>query len=124
MHDVGVVELARLEPQRLEFRLGEFGRLLAVRAELAHQALRHDRADGGGDQERFDAHVHQTRDRAGRVVRVQRAENEVAREAALIAIDAVSKSRISPIMMMFGAWRSIERNAAGNVMPMSALTCT
>ena len=32
---------------------------------------------------------------------------------ALVAMDAVSKSRISPIMMMFGAWRRIERNAAG-----------
>ena len=43
---------------------------------------------------------------------------------ALMAMEAVSKSRISPIMMMFGACRSMERNAAGNVMPMSALTCT
>ncbi len=43
---------------------------------------------------------------------------------ALVAMLAVSKSRISPIMMMFGAWRSMERSAAGKVMPMSALTCT
>ncbi|KAG0505319.1 MAG: hypothetical protein Udaeo_13500 [Candidatus Udaeobacter sp.] len=37
---------------------------------------------------------------------------------------AVSRSRISPIMMMFGAWRRIERNAAGKVIPISVFTCT
>ena len=41
-----------------------------------------------------------------------------------MAMFAVSTSRISPIMMMFGAWRSIERSAAGKVMPISAFTCT
>jgi hypothetical protein len=43
---------------------------------------------------------------------------------ALTAISAVSLSRISPIMMMFGAWRRIERRAALKVSPMSARTCT
>ena len=43
---------------------------------------------------------------------------------ALVAIDAVSRSRISPIMMMFGAWRRMERSAAGKVMPISEFTCT
>ncbi len=43
---------------------------------------------------------------------------------ALVAMEAVSRSRISPIMMMFGAWRRMERSAAGKVMPMSAFTCT
>ena len=43
---------------------------------------------------------------------------------AFIAISAVSRSRISPIMMMFGAWRSIERKAAANVIPTSLRTCT
>ena len=43
---------------------------------------------------------------------------------AFVAMLAVSRSRISPIMMMFGAWRSMERNAAGNVMPISVFTCT
>src|SRR5882762_10175487 len=38
---------------------------------------------------------------------------------ALVAMLAVSRSRISPIIMMFGAWRRMERNAAGNVMPIS-----
>ena len=41
-----------------------------------------------------------------------------------MAMLAVSKSRISPIMMMFGACRSIERSAAGNVIPMLVLTGT
>ncbi len=43
---------------------------------------------------------------------------------ALMAMLAVSASRISPIMMMLGAWRSIARRAAAKVMPMSVLTMT
>ena len=43
---------------------------------------------------------------------------------AFVAIEAVSRSRISPIMMMFGACRRIDRSAAGNVIPMSVFTCT
>ena len=41
-----------------------------------------------------------------------------------MAMFAVSASRISPIMMMFGACRSMARRAAAKVMPMSALTMT
>ena len=36
---------------------------------------------------------------------------------ALMAMDAVSMSRISPIITTFGAWRRIERNAVANVSP-------
>ena len=43
---------------------------------------------------------------------------------ALTAMLAVSLSRISPIIIMFGAWRRIERSATGNVMPMLTLTGT
>ena len=43
---------------------------------------------------------------------------------ALVAMLAVSKSRISPIMMTFGACRRIERNAAGKVIPISGFTWT
>ena len=43
---------------------------------------------------------------------------------ALIAMVAVSTSRISPTMMMFGAWRSIERSAAAKVIPTSSFTGT
>ena len=39
--------------------------------------------------------------------------------AASMAISAVSVSRISPIMMISGSWRKIERNALANVSPIS-----
>ena len=44
--------------------------------------------------------------------------------ALVLAIVAVSKSRISPNMITLGAWRSIERNAAAKVNPTASLTCT
>src|SRR5258708_15831383 len=43
---------------------------------------------------------------------------------ALIAMVAVSTSRISPSMMMFGAWRRIERRAIEKLSPTASLTCT
>ena len=42
---------------------------------------------------------------------------------ACTAICAVSRSRISPIMMTSGSWRRIERSARANVSSMRALTC-
>ncbi len=44
--------------------------------------------------------------------------------AALTAISAVSKSRISPIMIVSGSCRRKERRAAAKVSPMLSLTCT
>ena len=44
--------------------------------------------------------------------------------AALTAISAVSKSRISPTRMMLGSWRRNERSAAAKFRPMLSLTCT
>ena len=48
--------------------------------------------------------------------------------AASVAMPAVSRSRISPIITMFGAWRGawrrMARSAAANVMPMSVWTAT
>ncbi len=44
--------------------------------------------------------------------------------AALTAISAVSKSRISPTRMMFGSWRRNERSAAAKFSPMFSLTWT
>ena len=41
--------------------------------------------------------------------------------AALTAISAVSKSRISPTRMMFGSWRRNERSAAAKFRPMFSL---
>ena len=37
--------------------------------------------------------------------------------AALTAISAVSKSRISPTRMMFGSWRRNERKRGGEIQP-------
>ncbi len=44
--------------------------------------------------------------------------------AALMAIWAVSRSRISPTMMMSGSWRRKERSPAAKVSPMAAWTWT
>ena len=44
--------------------------------------------------------------------------------AALVAIDAVSMSRISPTMMMFGSWRRNAFRADENDSPTASLTST
>ena len=44
--------------------------------------------------------------------------------AALIAMPPVSRSRISPTMMMFGSCRRNAFSAAANVIPISVRTCT
>ncbi len=44
--------------------------------------------------------------------------------AALMAIEPVSRSRISPTMMMFGSWRRNAFSAAANVIPTSFRTST
>ena len=44
--------------------------------------------------------------------------------AARIAISAVSRSRISPTMMILGSCRKIERRPVANVIPALLLTCT
>ncbi len=44
--------------------------------------------------------------------------------AALTAISAVSKSRISPTRMMFGSWRRKLLSAAAKLSPMFSRTCT
>jgi hypothetical protein len=44
--------------------------------------------------------------------------------AALTAISAVSKSRISPTMMTSGSCRKKERSAAAKFRPMSSCICT
>ena len=63
--------------------VGESSGLLAMRAKHADEALRQHGFERRGDQIRFDAHVHQPRDRAGRVVGVQRGENQMAGERRL-----------------------------------------
>ena len=49
-------------------------------AESPDEALRDDELDGRRDEEGFDAHVDQTGDGAGRVVRVQRGKDQVSRQ--------------------------------------------
>ena len=44
--------------------------------------------------------------------------------AALIAMSAVSRSRISPTITMSGSWRRNERSAAAKVSPALSLTFT
>ena len=55
----------------------------AVRAELAHQALRQHAQQRGRQQEGLDAHVGQAGHRAGRVVGVQRRQHQVAGQRGL-----------------------------------------
>src|SRR5688572_29072126 len=66
--------------EHLEQRRWDRDFLLAVLAHPADEPLGEHAFDGGGDEVRLDAHVDDSRDRAGRVVRVQRAEHEVARQ--------------------------------------------
>src|SRR6185369_258826 len=55
----------------------------AVFANAAHKALRNDKVHGSCDQERLDAHVHQTADGFRRAVRVKRRKHKVARKRRL-----------------------------------------
>ena len=55
----------------------------AILANLAHQPLRQDALHAGRDQERLQTHVAHARDRARRVVGVQRAEYQVAGQGRL-----------------------------------------
>ena len=63
-----------------------------------------------------------TADGASLVCRVENTRWPVS--AASIAMSAVSSSRISPIITMFGAWRRMERSAAEKSRPTSLFTCT
>src|SRR3989475_472193 len=58
-------------------------RLAAILAEHAHQPLRQDPDERGGDQEGLDAHVHQAGDGPGGVVGVHGGEDQVAGERRL-----------------------------------------
>ena len=62
--------------------VGSIGRA-AMRADAAQQALAEHSLEGRRNQKWLHAHVDQTRDRAGRVVRVQGGENKMAGERRL-----------------------------------------
>ena len=68
-----------VDAELLELVRRRLVRLLAVRAEHAHEPLREDADDGRAHEERLDVHLDQARDGAGGVVRVDRREHEVAR---------------------------------------------
>ena len=55
----------------------------ATLADFSDQALRHQGADGGGDQEGLDADVNQTGDGAGSVIGVEGGEDQVAGEGGV-----------------------------------------
>src|SRR5579875_3190397 len=74
--DVLVAVEARV-PERLR---PEGHRPPAARAQHAREPLGDDAADRGGDEEGLDSHLDEACDRARRVVRVQRREQEMARE--------------------------------------------
>ena len=104
---------ARLD-QRLRLHLQRF---LAVRADAPHQALRadqvHRRRHRNGSIPMFINRL--MVDGASLVCSVESTRWPVS--AALTAISAVSKSRISPTRMMFGSCRRKERSAAAKFRP-------
>src|ERR1019366_10739480 len=74
------LQLVRGQVQGAHFRVRGLIRLRALFADSAHQPLRHEAARGRRDQEGLHANVHETRDGARRVIRVQRGENQVTGE--------------------------------------------
>src|SRR5262249_31166519 len=50
----------------------------AIGADAPRQTLAQDAYEGGGDQERLDPQIHETRDRGGGVVGVQRAKDQMS----------------------------------------------
>ena len=69
--------------------------------------------DGGGNQERRDAHVVEARDGPAASLQCMVESTWWPVSAASMAISAVSVSRISPIMTMSGSWRKMERKGVG-----------
>src|ERR1051325_6380901 len=57
LHDLGAFELGGVDAERMHFRLGEFDGLFAVRTDLAHKSLSHNRAHGSRDKEGLHADV-------------------------------------------------------------------
>ena len=83
LHDLRVAQLRGLDAQGAQFRFAQLTRLFAMRAQPPNETLGHDRAHGGGDEERLHAEIDQARDGGGCVVRVQSAEDEMAGEAGV-----------------------------------------
>ena len=79
-HEICPRHLARVKVQDWQLGLRGLAGRGAFFAYFAHQPLRHQGADGGGDQEGLHSDVNQTGDGAGGVVGVQGGENQVAGE--------------------------------------------
>ena len=78
-----LANLAARELELVEKCLCRLIRAPALRTNAAEQTLTENGFEGGGNQERLDPHIDQTRDRAGRVVCVQGGENQMPRERSL-----------------------------------------
>ena len=63
--------------------LGGLVGLNAARADATDKTLRHDQFERGGNKERLHAHIDKAGDCAGRVVGVERGEDQVAGEGGL-----------------------------------------
>src|SRR3569833_3014372 len=108
----------RFEKSLFQQRLAwDIHRLLAVCAQSSRKALRDDQAHGGRNGVGFYAHIDESRQSLWRVVRMSVESTKCPVCAALIAISAVSRSRISPTMITSGSWRRNDRSAAAKVMP-------
>ena len=68
----GGIAVESLEHQELAHVIGGLEGLFAVITDFSDQALCQYRVDRGADEVGLDANVDQTRDRAGRIIRVQR----------------------------------------------------
>jgi hypothetical protein len=95
----------------------------SIRANPPHQPLRQHADQDCWRRVRLDAQVEQSRDRAGGVVGVQRAENQVPGQRRLDRHRRRLASRISPTMMTSGSCRSTLRRPLAKVMPFLSLTC-
>ena len=76
----GIGHARDVQRERAHFLLAEHRRAFADRAKFPHEALGEHRADGGGDEERFDSDVRETGHRGGRIISVERGENQVTGE--------------------------------------------
>ena len=95
LHDLRFAQLpGSIRNARNSVSLSSAG-LFAIRAKSPDESLRHDRAHGGGDEKRLHADIDQARHGRRRVVRVQRAENEVTGQAGVGGDASPSRDRES-----------------------------
>jgi hypothetical protein len=118
VEELGGSQLLGRRAQQAEFRLLRLVGLLALLADLAHEALGHDRPVDDATRNGFTpmSIMRVTALGASFVCSVLNTKWPVS--DAFPAISAVSKSRISPIMMMFApgaGWRAARRKRSCDV---------